>query len=136
MLKLFTKTGRILTVILAIVAIASVSSSCKKDDDGPSSGNSSLTGTWYQIDEDGWSYELVFKSNGTGSITVNTNPSSRSIWEEFFNWTTNQSSDGDTYLTVIHTGGDEVDFGGYKYNYILAGNTLLISGWGTFTKSK
>lgn len=128
---------------LAIVIIASLSiASCSKDEPGTGS-KSQLFGTWTytSADDDGEyeTYTLKLNSNYTGSITVNYTTRASLSFTENFNWTLSESSSGNKYIDMIHTGGDFVlmdeDDSSSSWVYIIAGDKLSFGGL-AFTRVK
>lgn len=137
------KGGKLLSVLLLMLACSMTFVSCGNDDDDDSPSTPSLIGTWHSY-EDGVSMNLVFNKNQSGSITLTATSSSLSTsadsrasatvtMTENFSWATYSDSDGTKWLDIIHKSGDNIFGTGYVM-YIIAGDQLAINGLGTFTK--
>ena len=111
-------------------------SSCKNDE--PDTPKSNLTGTWenFQSSASGsQTYSLVLNSNNTGVITqtITTRAELTIVGKETFNWTTSEDANGNRWLDIIRTGGDDYiltdeDNPSVSYIYVVAGNTLSFGG--------
>lgn len=144
---------------MALFAMATVCSliSCSNDTkDAPTSGNSSILGTWSLTqefeEEDGMEsvdIVLVFNNNQTGSIKETWRYESRAattnVREMEFSWSTVSDSDGNQILQVSYVSGDKNTsiFNGsentalWKREFVLTGNILNIySGNGVWVFNK
>lgn len=104
-------------------------SSCGDDDNN--NGSSSIVGTW-ECDNGSDTFEdtyiLIFKSNGTGSIS-NTYGSRGTTSEQMnFDWSLTTASDGSYRLSIIYTSGDRDIDGPFEGGYAQYNRTVTIAG--------
>lgn len=120
--KLIKKS--LLLFVTVLLSVAAASCSKDKDDEPNAPADTStdpLVGTWVEKSTF-MPYTLVLNADHTGTISYDT--SSRALITDHFNWST-VTSEGSTYLNIIHTSGDVI-FENVQNLYVLAGNELVV----------
>lgn len=99
-----------------------LTSACGDKDEPPTPSNP-LVGTWTEIHVSQMPFTLVLNSDNTGTISYDT--SSRALMTDRFNWSVQESSNGTSYMNIVHTGGDLI-IHSVVNQYVLAGNSLIL----------